>query len=106
MVEQCENSTDIKHNEKAAWFKVAGYCTFYNSSAEQEERKPYYLACPTCKKKVTDQDNGYFCENCAKTYGEAVPTYNFSFMLSDCSSKITVQCLGEIGDSIVGMPAS
>jgi hypothetical protein len=24
MIDNCENSADIKHNNKAAWFKVAG----------------------------------------------------------------------------------
>jgi hypothetical protein len=87
MVEQCENSTEIRYSDKVAWFSVAGYCTFYNSD---EERKIFYLACKDCKKKVTDQDSGYFCESCQKNFGEAVPTFNFSFMFSDCSSKITI----------------
>jgi len=32
------------------------------------DRGMYYLACPSCKKKVLDDGNGYRCENCAKSY--------------------------------------
>jgi len=55
----------------------------------------YYLACPTCKKIVTDEPGGYRCENCQRSYSEAIPTYNFSFMLSDFTQTISIQCLGE-----------
>jgi len=65
----------------------------------------FYLACPQCKKKVSDEQGGYRCENCDKSFGEAVPTYNFSFMFSDYTSKITVSCLGEVGEAILGQPA-
>jgi replication factor A1 len=65
----------------------------------------YYLACPTCKKKVTDEPGGYRCENCQRSYSEAIPTYNFSFMLSDFTQTISIQCLGEQGEAILGQPA-
>jgi len=50
----------------------------------------YYLACPSCKKKVTDENSGYRCENCSKSFGEAVPTYNFAFRFLDFSNGIYV----------------
>ena len=45
----------------------------------------YYLACPSCKKKVTDDSSGYHCERCDKRYDSAVPTYNYSIKISDYS---------------------
>lgn len=66
-------------------------------------RNMFYLACPTCKKKVTDDGQGYRCENCNKVYEDAVPTYNFSYKVSDCSGTMTLQCLGEAGDKVLGI---
>ena len=57
----------------------------------------YYLACPSCKKKVVDDSNGYHCERCNKQYDEAVPTYNYSIKISDYSGTIQMQVLGETG---------
>ena len=65
----------------------------------------YYLACPQCKKKVSDEPSGYRCENCSKSFGEAIPTYNFGFKFSDYTQSINVQCLGEAGEAILGIPA-
>ncbi len=63
----------------------------------------FYLACPTCKKKVSDDGQGYRCENCARVYEDAVPTYNFSYKISDCSGSMTLQSLAESGDVVLGM---
>lgn len=104
MVEAAESSDDIRFSGKAGWFKVTGYCTFYNSE-NVEARPMYYLACPACKKKVSDEAGGYRCEYCNKSFADAVPTYNFSFMLSDYSAKISVSCIGELGEAVLGQPA-
>ena len=70
---------------------------------ESLERQMFYLACPTCKKKVIDDGTGYRCENCYKTYEDAVPTYNFSMAIQDHSEQRIVNCLGEVGEAILGM---
>ena len=66
-------------------------------------KQMFYLACPTCRKKVSDDGVGYRCENCNKVYDNAVPTYNFSYKISDCSGTLILQCLAESGDVILGM---
>ena len=70
------------------------------------ERKMFYLACPVCRKKVVDDSMGYRCENCAKTQQEATPTYNFGLKIADCSGELVLNCLGEAGESILGMKAN
>ena len=65
-----------------------------------------YLSCPTCKKKVTDESAGYYCEKCAKNYPEATPMYNFAVKLSDFTNSVTVQCIGEVGEAFMGIPAN
>ena len=32
-----------------------------------------------------------------------MPTYNFGLKIGDCSGALTVNCLGESGESILGM---
>ena len=89
MIQDAENSPDLNEGGKSHWYKVSGYCTFYTSS-DGNDRLLYYLACPVCKKKVTDEASGYRCENCAKSFGEAIPTYNFGFKLSDYSGSLSI----------------
>ena len=48
----------------------------------------FYLGCPVCKKKVVDDGQGYRCEKCMKTHEDAVPTYNFSIRVSDCTDSM------------------
>ena len=61
MIKDCEVNEKINSEHKAAWFKLAGYLSFYNND---EGRPMFYLACGTCKKKVLDEPEGYRCENC------------------------------------------
>lgn len=103
MINEAESNTDIRYNQKSAWYKATGYCTFYVNTEEQ--KLMYYLACPQCKKKVSDEPSGYRCENCSKSFGEAIPTYNFGFKFSDYTQSINVQCLGEAGEAILGIQA-
>jgi len=65
----------------------------------------YYHACTACKKKVLPEQYGYRCENCQKSYDTANTSYNFSFRLSDVSTSMYVQALGEQGEAIVGLSA-
>jgi replication factor A1 len=66
----------------------------------------FYLACQNCKKKVIDEQNGYRCEKCDKTFKDAVPTYSFSFSIADFTDSLVTKVLGEAGDSIMGMNAA
>ena len=68
-------------------------------------RQMFYLACEQCKKKVLPSGAGYDCENCNRRYDDAVPTYNFSFRVSDCSGSLMLSCFGEMGETILGISA-
>jgi len=85
------------------YFKISGALTWFSGD---ETRQYYYLACSSCKKKVVEEANGYRCENCQKSFSEAVPTFNFSFRFSDFSGNLFLNCLGETGDQILDMPAA
>lgn len=72
---------------------------------EDSDRQMFYLACEQCKKKVMQDPAGYHCENCHKLYKDAVPTFNFTVRISDCSGTLTLSCFGDIGQSILGITA-
>ena len=55
----------LRGDNKAAWYKISGFITFYPYDADKKNL--YYLACLICKKKVTDEHHGYHCMNCGKT---------------------------------------
>ena len=67
----------------------------------------FYLACEQCKKKVVVDisGRGYSCESCGRVYQNAVPTYNFSVRISDCSGTIMLSVFGEIGETLLGLNA-
>jgi len=69
-------------------------------------KKAYYLSCQTCKKKVTEDDNRFFCLNCNKTYDSANPSYIFSAKICDYSESTFVSFLGETGNAVMGMDAA
>lgn len=52
-----------------------------------------------------EEANGFWCQNCNRQYENAVPTFNFSMRVSDMSSTLTVGCLGEMGEDLLGMSA-
>lgn len=72
---------------------------------ESTERQMFYLACEVCKKKVIPTGANYHCESCSRSFENAVPTYNFSIRVSDCSGTLMVSCFGEIGETILGINA-
>lgn len=88
----------------------AFYCklnvTLMHIFVPENDRLMYYLACPTCKRKVHDDGTGYRCEHCAQSHADAVPTYSFSVRVSDCSGSVILNLLGEPGEDILGMKAS
>ena len=104
MIEIATNDQELLSNDKALYFTVNAFCSWIFTPQDLVERPMFYLACPECKKKMTDQHNGFECARCNKTYDNAVPTYNFSCKISDVSSSITVRCLGEVGEAFVGIP--
>jgi len=64
------------------------------------------MACQTCKKKVTDEDQGYHCMSCDRMYKEANQCYIFQAKVCDYSGSIFVSFMGESGNSVLGMEAS
>lgn len=61
----------------------------------------YYLSCPDCKKKVTDEAIGYRCENCDKVHQKVQVAYMLNAKVSDPSGSIFVSFPRELGEPIM-----
>lgn len=67
----------------------------------------FYLSCPECRKKISDDTAGYRCESCNKVYSECVPTYMLTAKVTDVSGSVFVCFPKELADPIMnGMSAS
>lgn len=62
MIQQV-NSEQSGYNmsNQSRFFKINGYAT-----KMMNDERMVYMACPDCKKKVTDEAAGYRCETCGK----------------------------------------
>jgi replication factor A1 len=66
----------------------------------------HYNACVECKKKVLNENGGWFCEKCSKTYPTCNMVYNFNLKIEDFTGIQYGQVFGEtVGDAVFGMNA-
>jgi len=65
------------------------------------QQVPYYQACPTCRKKVTETDNGWYCQE----HQEVEPEVRFrlSGILDDGTGTIRTTFFGLSGEILTGM---
>ncbi len=69
----------------------------------------YFISCPECKKKVSQERMGYFrCDFCNKTFAENEVriTYTITAKFADSSDSAFVSLIGESGDQVVGVKAA
>jgi len=67
-----------------------------------------YNACPTpkCNKKVTQDNNAWFCEKCNKTYENCVPRYILAILATDATGSEWLSAFNDVGVSLLGHTAS
>jgi replication factor A1 len=69
---------------------------------QDDERPPWYLSCPDCKKKVMEESLEMFrCERCDKIV-DPVPRYIFSIQAIDATGSHWLNCYDEVGPIIFG----
>ncbi|GAA5797111.1 putative replication factor-A protein 1 [Helicostylum pulchrum] len=85
---------------KPAYFSFRGTVVFIKTE------NPAYPGCPTCKKKVLMEENGWRCEKCQKTY----PTPDYKYMLTcsvqDSTSQIFLNGFDDLGVTLLNMDAN
>ena len=87
-----------------SYFRVDGFIDWVPREADGT-RQIIFLACGTCKHKVVDEGYGLYCETCQDNVNEGIPTYCFSARMSDYSGSEYIQFMGEIAETVIGMPA-
>jgi hypothetical protein len=89
-----ENDMDSQH-----FFFVNGYIRHIKN-----DDKLFYMACNNdqCRKKVTENQVGYRCESCDKTYSVGNPTYMITAKISDFTDSIYVNFARDQGKAIMG----
>lgn len=82
---------------------------FFNGyvSMIKNDDRIYYPACKNenCRRKVVEDQAGYRCENCGKTYESYTPTYMIMARVSDFTDSIYVYFTRENGTSLMGKTA-
>jgi replication factor A1 len=86
--------------EKPEYFDVVATITHIASTME---KPPWYEACQkdSCNKKVTQSDQGYFCEKCNDTYSSFSPRYIMRLNASDNTGTKWVTAFNDSAVSIV-----
>jgi replication factor A1 len=68
------------------------------------QQVPYYYACPSCRKKVTDTDSGWYCQEHQEVEPEA--RFRLSGILDDGTGTIRTTFFGLSGEILTGMSAN
>lgn len=91
--------TDLVNNPQVRYY-VNGLVEMIRN-----DPKMVYMACPSCKKKMNEEDSGYSswrCERCDMTTAEPVPTYLLSVKLTDSTGSIWTRVHGDSAIPIMG----
>lgn len=62
------DNNDVLSGTKSAFYMITGFVSSILHGDESAPKPLFYLACPSCKKKVVDDFNAYKCERCDKVY--------------------------------------
>jgi replication factor A1 len=65
----------------------------------------YYIACPTCKKKVNEEGGSFKCEKCNKLISVPVITLMTSLKLMDQTGSIYTSLFGEKAEKLLNVKA-
>ncbi|KAI8136441.1 replication factor-A protein [Fennellomyces sp. T-0311] len=65
-----------------------------------------YPACPECRKKTLQDETGWRCEKCDKSYPEPQWRYLLTASVEDATSQLFVNMFDEVGAGIVGVSAT
>ena len=69
--------------------------------------KNYYPGCPekNCKKKLVQENDGWVCQSCSKTYEKPYYYYTLSVRVKDATSEHWIEIFGDIGAKFLGVTA-
>lgn len=79
---------------------------FKGTVAYIKQENVAYAGCPECKKKLLQEENGWRCEKCQKTFGSPDWKYILTMGINDSTSQIFFNTFDETGKIIMGMSAT
>lgn len=91
---------NLGHGEKPDFFSFKGTVVYIKSE------NPAYPGCPTCKKKVTMEENGWRCEGCQKLHPAPIYRYILTASVEDATSQIYVNGFEDFGETLLKMSAN
>lgn len=99
-----QNATGLHKDTKTTYFTARGFIT------KAKDQNALYKACPkeTCKKKMTERDEGsgeYYCEKCSETYYNCKHCLILQVSVTDASGSIWSSIFGEDGEKLMGYEA-
>merc|ERR1712196_286775 len=97
----------LKELSETALPEKGVYNTFTATVTRINDAKPYYEACPECKRKVqhTVHDD-WACERCEKSYENCDRRYILSVQLSDSTGAGWFSTFNDEGTDLIGMSAN
>ncbi len=69
-------------------------------------KPPYYSACPSCNKKVTQVDAEWQCDSCNKSFPKCEHRYLLRLKIADETGSQWVNCFNTEGTKVLGMTAN
>lgn len=70
------------------------------------ESNMFYSACRDCKKRVTPETNGWYCDRCNRLFHDCRYTYQFVIKIGDMSGAINANVIGNaVGEALFGITA-
>ena len=69
--------------------------------------KNYYPGCPekNCKKKLVQENDGWVCQSCSKTYEKPYYYYTLTVRVKDATAEHWIEIFGDIGAKFLGVTA-
>ena len=69
--------------------------------------KNYYPGCPekNCKKKLVQENDGWICQSCSKTYEKPYYYYTLTVRVKDATAEHWIEIFGDIGAKFLGVTA-
>ncbi|MFW9812289.1 MAG: OB-fold nucleic acid binding domain-containing protein [Candidatus Thorarchaeota archaeon] len=69
-----------------------------------QSTSPIYQACPSCNKKLDEENGGYVCKSCGKVKNPE-PRMLYKITIDDGSGSIRVTLFGKVGEELLDMTA-
>ena len=78
--------------------KIRAYLDYINHT-----EKNYYPGCLDCKKKLSQDSDGWMCQTCNKRFNEPKYYFTLSFRVRDLTGECWIEMFGDIASKFLGI---